>query len=166
MYFTSTPHGARLARRLCVTRLNAWGYATDTPALLIGELTANAAAHCPSPQLKFELRITVKAYGSNASHGHATPDTLLIEVSDGCGDHHPVAKAASDDTESGRGMFLVEALATAWDSYNRPQGKGKTVWCRCPLTPLAHPAQGTTSAQGTAPAPLTSPGRATVQPQT
>ncbi|MGY3204511.1 hypothetical protein [Streptomyces sp. TE5632] len=45
MRFTSTPRGARLARRLAAIRLDAWGipYGTDphdTIVLIVAELTA------------------------------------------------------------------------------------------------------------------------------
>ncbi|MEV5004839.1 hypothetical protein AB0K74_13875 [Streptomyces sp. NPDC056159] len=47
MRFTSTPRGARLARRLAAVRLDAWGipYGTDAHdaiVLIVAELTANA----------------------------------------------------------------------------------------------------------------------------
>lgn len=49
MRFTSTPRGARLARRLAAVRLDAWGipYGTDPHdaiVLIVAELTANARA--------------------------------------------------------------------------------------------------------------------------
>jgi anti-sigma regulatory factor (Ser/Thr protein kinase) len=125
MQFTSSGKGAQLARRVAVRRLREWGYATDTPALLIGELTANAVEHCHAPGRDFRLQLTVR------------PDaTLRIEVSDACTDHHPELVKPPDDAESGRGMLLIDALSTAWGSHARaPEaGIGKTVWCERALS--------------------------------
>ncbi|MGW7594842.1 ATP-binding protein, partial [Streptomyces rubiginosohelvolus] len=48
--FSSTPRGARLARRLALHQLDAWGVphgttASDTAAVLVAELAANAVTH-------------------------------------------------------------------------------------------------------------------------
>jgi hypothetical protein len=125
MQFTSSGKGAQLARRVAVRRLREWGYATDTPALLIGELTVSAVEHCHAPGRDFRPQLTVR------------PDaTLRIEVSDACTDHHPELVKPPDDAESGRGMLLIDALSTAWGSHARaPEaGIGKTVWCECALS--------------------------------
>lgn len=121
MLFTSTPQGASLARRIMLKRLKWWGIDHDIPALLIGELAANAVTHCRSGCEDFFLRIAV--------HGR----TLRIEVADKCRDERPVVVKPSDDCESGRGMLLVDALATAWGVAER--AGSKTVWCEC----AAHP---------------------------
>jgi hypothetical protein len=49
MQFTSTPRGARLARRLVSHRLHEWGHpydstANETVTLIAAELVANAGA--------------------------------------------------------------------------------------------------------------------------
>lgn len=63
---------------------------------------------------------------------------LLVEVSDACGAHHPALQHASEDAESGRGILLVDVLASAWGSYSGlVPGEGKTVWCTCALAPGA-----------------------------
>ncbi|MFE1781956.1 ATP-binding protein [Streptomyces sp. NPDC059506] len=128
MLFTSSTKGARLSRRIAVSRLTEWGYATDTAELLISELATNAVTHCCVPQRWFLLRMDV--------HRHrAGPDTLRVEASDSCADHHPKPGTPTDEDESGRGLLLVDALATAWGSYTRsPEaGVGKTVWAECVL---------------------------------
>ncbi|MDJ1133409.1 ATP-binding protein [Streptomyces iconiensis] len=130
MHFPASPQGASLARRLAASRLREWGYSTDVPALLIGELVANAVEHCHSPEGQFRLRVTATA-------------ALLIEVSDVCGTHLPALQQPSEDAESGRGILLVDVLAGEWgtrvDAAPR-EGKdaapreGKTVWCTCALS--------------------------------
>lgn len=119
MDFPASPQGASLARRLAASRVRGWGYEDDVPALLIGELVANAVEHCHSPEGEFWPRVTATA-------------TLLIEVSDTCRTHHPALQQPSPDAESGRGILLVDTLATTWGTRvdEAPHG-GKTVWCTC-----------------------------------
>lgn len=75
MRFTSTPRGARLARRLVSHRLNDWGhpYATsvnETLTLITSELTANAVRHGHIPGRDFHVQLTL------------TDDIFRIEVTD------------------------------------------------------------------------------------
>jgi anti-sigma regulatory factor (Ser/Thr protein kinase) len=123
MQFTSSPRGARLARRLAVKRMDQWGYppATDiscSVALLVGELAANAVCHGRVPGRDFQLRLSCDP---------GTP-TVRIEVSDAKPQQpraRPVAPSADD--ESGRGLLLVDILAIRWGSFRR-HPIGKTVW--------------------------------------
>jgi anti-sigma regulatory factor (Ser/Thr protein kinase) len=120
--FSSTPRGARLARRLALHQLDTWGVpygteASDTAALLVAELAANAVTHGRVPGRDFE--VAVKLLGR----------TLRIEVSDTRGELRPSGPGAYRPTpqplaETGRGMLLVEALADRWDVLDRvPVGK-------------------------------------------
>ncbi|MFH8613803.1 ATP-binding protein [Streptomyces sp. NPDC017979] len=120
--FSSTPRGARLARRLAQHRLDAWGVsqgseAYDTAAVLVAELAANAVTHGRVPDRDFE--VTVRLLGR----------TLRVEVSDTRGERRPPAPGephpeAGPLAETGRGMFLVAALADRWDILDRvPVGK-------------------------------------------
>jgi anti-sigma regulatory factor (Ser/Thr protein kinase) len=56
----------------------------------------------------------------------------------------PVLIEADDDAESGRGLFLVQALSERWGSYPTPQRGGKVVWAVCGTTTD----QPTASAEG------------------
>ncbi|WP_409472732.1 ATP-binding protein [Streptomyces sp. HC307] len=125
MQFTSTPRGARLARRLVSHRLNDWGHPYTTPTnetltLITAELTANAVRHGHVPGRDFHLRLT------------ATADTLRIEVTDTRTEKHPTPASTptppAPDAESGRGLLLVAALAHDWGVTPRPTAPGKTVW--------------------------------------
>ncbi|WPP32690.1 ATP-binding protein [Streptomyces sp. CL7] len=120
--FSSTPRGARLARRLALHQLDAWGVphgseASDTAALLVAELAANAVTHGRVPGRDFE--VTVKLLGR----------TVRIEVSDTRGELRPPTPdaprpAAGPLAETGRGLLLVEALADRWEVLDRlPVGK-------------------------------------------
>lgn len=135
MRFTSTPRGARLARRLCAVRLDAWGipYGTDahdTLTLIAAELCANAIQHGHVPGRDFHLQLT------------AHDRTVRIEVTDTRGERLPTAMA-DDPTGSrtnGRGLLLVAALADLWGWCPRPGGPGKTVWAQLTVPATAAPA--------------------------
>jgi anti-sigma regulatory factor (Ser/Thr protein kinase) len=124
MRFSSTPRGARLARRLAGQRLDAWGipYDCDTHhalTLIVAELAANAVQHGRVPGRDFHLAL---AYDTM---------TVRIEVTDTRTEGVPVvpvAAAPTDLHDAGRGLLLVEHLADRWDWHPRRDGPGKTVW--------------------------------------
>lgn len=130
--FTSSPRGARLARRLAVRCLERWGHppASDvscTVALLVAELAANAVRHGRVPGRDFHLRLT----------SEARTRLIRIEVSDASPAHPPTGSPApspSPDDESGRGLLLVDVLATRWGTAPRPP-IGKTVWAEVVVDP-------------------------------
>ncbi|MEU6555036.1 ATP-binding protein [Streptomyces sp. NPDC046915] len=124
MRFTSTPRGARLARRLVSHRLNDWGHPYDSPVnetltLIAAELTANAVRHGHVPGRDFDLRLTLTGGG-----------TFRIEVTDTRTEKQPSPAPPSPDaeSESGRGLLLVAALADDWGVTPRASAPGKTVW--------------------------------------
>jgi hypothetical protein len=51
-----------------------------------------------------------------------------FQFTDTRGEKLPVSEKPAPDTESGRGLLLVEALATRCDVALRPIAPGKTVW--------------------------------------
>ncbi len=119
--FTSSPKGARLARRLALKRLEEWGWppGSDTActvSLLVGELAANAVRHGRVPGRDFRLRLEAGAH------------LIRVEVSDASPVLPPtVPPLSSGEDESGRGLFLVDILATRWGAAPRAP-IGKTVW--------------------------------------
>lgn len=131
--FSATPRGARLARWLALHQLSGWGVpygseTSDSAALLIAELAANAATHGRVPGRDFELKLT------------QTPGLLRIEVSDTRGERRPPhpgnLAAPAPDADSGRGLLIVEAVAARWEVRERVP-VGKTI--RAELD-LPHPA--------------------------
>ncbi|WP_051826492.1 ATP-binding protein [Kitasatospora aureofaciens] len=60
---------------------------------------------------------------------------LRIEVHD-ASDRPPVPRQPGPTAGCGRGLLLVDALATGWGHFPRPGGVGKVVWCECPPAPL------------------------------
>ncbi|MFF4094938.1 ATP-binding protein [Streptomyces sp. NPDC001834] len=126
MRFSSTPRGARLARRLAGERLDAWGipYGSDvhdTVTLIVAELSANAVSHGHVPGRDFRLRLSAEG------------TALRVEVTDTRGERLPALAEPSDDLDGdgGRGLLLVAALADRWGWYPCADGPGKTVWAVC-----------------------------------
>ena len=110
------PPSAAAARRFVDETLGRWNFndAFETVTLLTSELVTNAILHARSD---FEISVLLM------------DDRLRIEVSDSS----PAVihrRAAGDDELSGRGMFLVEAMAEAWGVEPRPWGK--IVWFELP----------------------------------
>ncbi|MEU9952327.1 ATP-binding protein [Streptomyces sp. NPDC047939] len=124
MRFSSTPRGARLARRLAGERLDAWGvpYGSNTHdvvTLVVAELSANAVRHGHVPGRDF--RLSLSAEGS----------ALRVEVTDTRGERLPVQPAGLDgdgDGDGGRGLLLVSAMTDRWGWFPCTDGPGKTVW--------------------------------------
>ncbi|MFI1126247.1 ATP-binding protein [Streptomyces hygroscopicus] len=128
MRFTSSRHGARLARRLVSQRLDEWGYpydgrANETLTLITAELAANAIRHGHVPGRDFLVRLT------------ETAATLRVEVTDTRTERVPplTAQELPDRAESGRGLLIVAHLATRWAVSPRVSGPGKTVWAELHL---------------------------------
>ncbi|WP_326650642.1 MULTISPECIES: ATP-binding protein [unclassified Streptomyces] len=122
--FSATRRGARLARHLAVHQLDGWGIPygsdlSDSAAVIVAELTANAVTHARVPGRDFELRLAL------------APKTLRIEVSDARADRAPAPRPPTTDLETGRGLLLVDAVATTWGVADRVVGK--TVWAELAL---------------------------------
>ncbi|BCK67991.1 ATP-binding protein [Streptomyces libani subsp. rufus] len=133
--FPATRLGASLARQAAVTRLDEWGVPpgsplSDTVALFVAELAANAVRHGRVPGRHFELRLLHQ-------HAHTTA-VVRVEVSD----THPrrpdptTVAMADADADGGRGLALVAAVADDWGVEDRT-GPGKTVWAQ--TGPTGHP---------------------------
>ncbi|MET7610701.1 ATP-binding protein [Streptomyces seoulensis] len=142
MRFTSTPRGARLARRLVGVRLAEWGIPYGTEAhddivLITAELTANAVRHGHVAGRDFHVRLTL------------TGRTARVEVSDTRGERVPPRPGELGEpglSDGGRGLLLVSRLASAWDWHVRGEGPGKVVWAECGVggdleQPRAHQAR-------------------------
>ncbi|MFF4528903.1 ATP-binding protein [Streptomyces sp. NPDC001407] len=111
----ATVRSVAAARRFAEGLLAEWGLhelVGDT-ALLLSELVTNAVVHVSEAAGDIELVLT-------RARGH-----LVAQVSD-TGGHLPRCGEAGPDSENGRGMWLVEQIATRWG--HRPSAKGKTVW--------------------------------------
>src|SRR5215210_200325 len=81
--------------------------------LATAELLTNALLYAGPPVL-LRLRLT--------------PNGVRVEVQDGSV-AAPVRALASVEAMTGRGLALVDALATGWGVDRVPDGGGKVVWC-------------------------------------
>lgn len=124
MLFSSTPRGARLARRLAGQWLDERGVpfgsrAHDEVTLIVAELAANAVTHGRVPGRDFRL-VLAEAGGAG----------VRVEVTDARGERVPEPAAGPDPDPAGtrRGLVLVNALAARWGWHPRGDGPGKTVW--------------------------------------
>lgn len=118
---SATRRGARLARLLATEQLRSWGLPFESAAHVVAELAANAALHGHVPGRDFRLTLT------------AAEGILRIEVTDTRGDRLPVSRQPGD-SESGRGLILVDAFADRWGVTPGPL-PCKTVWAEFDLTP-------------------------------
>ena len=113
--FPAEPASAGEARRFVLTALAETGVAglSDTAMLLVSELVSNAVLHAGTP-IEVDLEID--------------DGSMRLEVHDGS-DQMPVRKNYSTLSGTGRGLRMVERMATAWGADAEADG-GKVVWCR------------------------------------
>lgn len=83
----------------------------DTVALLVTELVANAVLHARS-----DLHLLVET----------EPGIVRLRVDDHS-PGSPIVRHYGPDEVTGRGLALVELLATSWGTEPTPDGK--SVWC-------------------------------------
>jgi anti-sigma regulatory factor (Ser/Thr protein kinase) len=95
--------------------LEEWGLtaATIDAELVASELVANALMHAPGHgQYRFEI--------SRLDHG------VRLALTDGS-PIAPIIRQLDDGAPGGRGLRIIDAVASAWGHDERPHG-GKTVW--------------------------------------
>ena len=119
---SSDPTAARQARRFVTDVLRSWSVDHDvveTAELCVSELVTNAVIHSGTSS-----SVTVQA----------DPDYLLVLVQDR-GGRGAVRLPEELDPESvsGRGLSLVDTLASAWSAEHSTDGT--TVWFELPLAP-------------------------------
>ncbi|MFF8091813.1 ATP-binding protein [Streptomyces sp. NPDC016675] len=118
MSFTAGAHSARHVRRIVRSFLAEWGLAGVTDAVELGvtELLANVVRHVPDRRCTLLLR--------------QTGGVVRVEVADGSPRQPVPALSVCEDSESGRGLVLLAAVADKWGVGPGPAG-GKTVWFEC-----------------------------------
>ncbi|MGK5533536.1 ATP-binding protein [Streptomyces sp. URMC 129] len=118
------------ARRRIRRQLAAWRTpheTSDTAQLVMSELVTNALRHTASRTVGCELRLLGGL-------------VRVAVASDGPGPQEPPSPAGEED-ESGRGLFLVCALAKVWGVRPRAGGQGHVVWADLPVAPEDGPAR-------------------------
>ncbi|RZS91455.1 hypothetical protein EV189_0696 [Motilibacter rhizosphaerae] len=113
----ASPGAARRWVRDAATGLGATSAAVESAVLLTSELVTNVVLHAHTP-----LEVEV---------GRAGP-ALRVVVRDGCPDlPHPSPGVGTSTT--GRGLLLLERVATAWGTDPLDGAAGKGVWFTVPL---------------------------------
>ena len=108
-------------RHVVLDQLRAWGLpegAVDAVALTTHELVANALLHGERP---IDVRLV-----------HTDTD-VVVEVRDRS-TSRPRRRDVGADEEHGRGLQVVDALATGWGA--RVEARSKIVWARHSITPV------------------------------
>jgi anti-sigma regulatory factor (Ser/Thr protein kinase) len=114
------PGSVGQARSAVRRALATWGMPelSGDAELLASELVANAVEHADGTPISFSLRCQADAGGHTA---------VVCEVSDSS-PALPRARRSGPDAERGRGLAIVDALATASGVQIGPAGK--TAWFR------------------------------------
>ncbi len=112
MVVPSLPASIASVRRFAVKACSNSGLPAlcDTVALLVSEVATNALVHGTG-----DVQVRVRAAGR----------VLRVEVRDDS-PTMPTVRTADPLAEGGRGLALVQSLATTWGVS--PQGLGKVVW--------------------------------------
>ncbi|MDF3301485.1 ATP-binding protein [Streptomyces tropicalis] len=118
-------------RRAVRRQLDGWGLAglADDATLVVGELATNAVRHGEPP---VRVAVTLRC-------APGVPRTVRIEVADGgAGIDLDVVRAwwghpAFPLGESGRGLYMVDAVSREWG--DRSTSAGHTVWVDLAPTP-------------------------------
>lgn len=114
---SSVPSARAWARQLLDGRVPA--AVLDDVLLLLSEVTTNAVIHSDSG---------IKAGGLVTVCVACSPDVIHVEVIDeGSVTSKPTVHESGPDCDGGRGLFLVNLMATAWGIHHDDES-GNTVW--------------------------------------
>jgi len=107
---TSGPAAAAEARGQVRAAIAAWDIPVDgdVAVLLTSELVTNALKHATGGTVTLGIR--------------CARERLRVDVHDGSSSR-PVLTNPAAEAEAGRGLVLVNDLATEWDFYRTPMGK-------------------------------------------
>jgi hypothetical protein len=118
--WVQTPRMARSQIRWELTKWDASPGLIEVAVLLTSELVTNA--------LQFSLRPPRIGDVPSIRVGlWYVPELAVVEVSD-ANEKPPEMKVADDESEGGRGLYLVQELSSEW-SYYYPRKGWKTVYC-------------------------------------
>ena len=119
--FPGRPEHIADARRFVAAPLAAWPTTQEAALLLVSELVTNAILHSASGE-----------EGGSVEVGYALDgQEVHVEVVDAGGAAPPSRHAGYLEAVSGRGLALVEALASGWGVHDHQAGR--VVWFRLPL---------------------------------
>jgi anti-sigma regulatory factor (Ser/Thr protein kinase) len=137
------PEHIATARRQVTAHLRSWnlGHLAADAALITSELVTNAVLYGRTETVTVHL----------AECGTLAEPQLLIAVTDQSPAAVPAACSPEAAEEHGRGLFILECVASCWGAMAKPRG-GKLVWATLAVkTPDA--VKTTDHGHGTGPAP-------------
>lgn len=105
------PSGAAQARQAVREACEGLPVDTEAAALCASELVTNALLH-GRPPIELEVR--------------RSPDSLWVGVHDAGGGLVERRRSATPTTTAGRGLHIVESMASRWGTS--PRAGGKTAW--------------------------------------
>ncbi len=157
------PTAPSLARRFLSQLLDLWGVDPDTTysaLVVVSELVTNSVRHTKRTRLS-EVPLLV------AISAQVSMERLYVEVWDGS-EQMPTRRDVTDDAEEGRGLSIVENLATRWGAHPAVlrHVAGKVTWFEFTLpTPpqprSARPASEPAAESEGQPAPIPAQARPT-----
>lgn len=118
--FPPVPEAAGLARIFMRQAMRDWGLSDEVRAdclAIASEIVGNVVRHARTP---LTLRVSFDGLG------------VLIAATDGSVTV-PEQHDASEASEDGRGLLIIETLASEWGWYAAPVGK--TLWARVAVPP-------------------------------
>jgi anti-sigma regulatory factor (Ser/Thr protein kinase) len=119
------PESARAARDLVRRALGDHHPSAADAQVLVSELVSNAIAHSRSGQPGGKLTVAVEASADS-------PD-VVIRVDDAGAAGQPILRSPRRDSERGRGLRIVAALASDWGTETG--ASGRSTWCRLSSEP-------------------------------
>jgi anti-sigma regulatory factor (Ser/Thr protein kinase) len=113
--FAPDATNVRAAREFVADELADQGFEGDADVVLLlaSELVTNAVRHAATP---FEIAVDV------------ADGQVVVAVADGDVEHEPKICHPGPEDTNGRGLLLVDQLASRWGSDRT--GRGKSVWFR------------------------------------
>ncbi|MFJ9544333.1 ATP-binding protein [Streptomyces sp. NPDC101225] len=121
-----SPHTPRAARAHVTGTCRTWHVprqVTDSLTVIASELTTNAVVHAHGEEITVALLLS--------------PHHVWVSVTDQGQPHTLISpRNTNQDAEDGRGLCLVEALATSWRATSSPSGT--RVWA-CLALPVRSP---------------------------
>lgn len=119
------PQAAGQARALARDLLGTGHPSVNDAALILSELVSNSVTHSRSGRDGGTLAIAVEMAPG--------PGDVHIKVRDAGGPHAPAQAEPGPDSEHGRGLAIVTALAAEWGTQTSPAGR--STWCRLKASP-------------------------------
>ncbi|MET8975856.1 ATP-binding protein [Streptomyces sp. NPDC004539] len=122
LILTVGDHSPRHIRRITRTLLKEWGTeeVTDAVESALTELVTNVHRHVPDRRCQILLL--------------RQPNAIRAEVTDPIPQLPTLTPDISPDSESGRGILILDTITDKWGTTPTPQG-GKTIWFEC-ATPM------------------------------